>query len=71
MVNYVVALLECMSYRNDFIILENLLNYLSHKTFDGQGYIALVRHAVSVVGSCERHGFFEEYMICALFIYML
>jgi len=26
---------------------------------------------VGFVGSCERHGFFEEYMSCALFIYML
>ncbi len=41
------------------------------KKFDGGGYVALVRHMVNIVGSCERHGFFEEYMSCALFIYTL
>ena len=60
-----------MSYGNDFIILEKLSDNLSHKTFDGGGYIALVRHTVDVVGSCERHGFFEEYMRCAMLVYML
>ena len=31
----------------------------------------MVRHAVGVVGSYERHGIFEEYMTCTLFVYML
>ena len=31
----------------------------------------MVRHMVGVIGSCERHGFFEEYMSCTLFIYTL
>ena len=71
MTNYRVALPECMSYGNDFIILEELSNNLSHKTYDGGGHVALVRHMVSIVGSCERHGIFEEYMTCTLFIYTL
>jgi len=60
-----------MPYGNDFIISENISDNLSHKTFDGGGYVALVMHVVSIVGSCERHGFLEEYMSCVLFIYML
>lgn len=60
-----------MYYGNDFIFLEKLLDNLSLKKFDGGGYVALVRHAVRIVGSCERHGFFEEYMSCVLFIYTL
>ncbi len=35
------------------------------------GYIDLVRHMVDVVGSCERHGIFEECMAYALFDYTL
>jgi len=58
-----------MSHGNEFIILENLLDNLSHKTYDGGGHVAFVRHAVGIVGSCERHGIFEEYMTCVLFIY--
>jgi len=50
MTNYRVSLLE--SYGNDFIILEKFSDNLSHKTFDGGGYVVLVRHAVGVVGSC-------------------
>jgi len=59
-----------MSYGNEFIISENLSNNLSHKTFDSGGHVALVRHAISVVGSCKRHRF-EEYMTCVMFIYTL
>ena len=60
-----------MSYGNDFIISEELLDNLSHKTYDGGDHVALVRHAIGVVGLCERHGIFEEYMTCVLFIYTL
>jgi len=60
-----------VSYGNEFIISEELSDNLSHKTYDGGGHIALVMHAVGFVGSCERHGIFEEYMTCVLFIYML
>ena len=31
----------------------------------------MVRHVVDIVGSCERHGIFEEYMTCALSAYTL
>ena len=41
---------------------KNISDNLSHKTYDGGGDVALVRHAVGIVGSCEGHGFFEEYM---------
>ena len=57
-----------MSYGNNFIISKKLSDNLSHKTFDGRGYIALVRHAIGVVGSCKRHGSFEEYISFAPFI---
>ena len=60
-----------MSYGNNFIISENLSDNFSHKTYDGGGHIALVRHVDDIVGSCERQGFFEEYMSCTLFVYML
>jgi len=60
-----------MSYGNDFIILENLLDKLSHKTYDGGRHVHLVRHVVNVVGSCKRHGFFEEYVSYLLFVCML
>jgi len=60
-----------MSYGNDFIISEQLVDKLSYKTFDGGGYVALVRHMVGIIGSCEIHGFLEEYMSYALFIYTL
>lgn len=60
-----------MSYGNDFIISEKISDNLSHKTYDGVGHVALVRHAVGVVGSCKRHGIFEEYMTCTLFVYTL
>lgn len=36
MTNYKVCLLECMSYGNNFEILEELSNNLSHKTYDGE-----------------------------------
>ena len=55
-------------YGNNFTILEELLDDLSNETYDGGGYAALVRLTVGVIGSCERHGLFEEYMRCALFI---
>ena len=71
MTNYRVDLLKCMSYGNDFIISENLSDNLSHKTFYGGGYVVMVRHAVNIIGSCERHGIFEEYRTCMMFIYML
>ncbi len=71
MTNYNFFLLECMSYGNNFEILEELLDNLLHKTYDGGGYVALVRYAVDIVGSCERHGIFEEYMSYALFVYTL
>ena len=71
MTNYRVPLLEYISYGNNFIILKNLSNNLSHKTFDGGGYISLVRHVVDIVGSCEIHGIFDEYITCTMFIYML
>jgi len=64
MTHYQASLPKCMPYGNDFIIPKKFLDNLSHKAFDGGGYVALVRHAVDVVGSCERHGFFEEYMSC-------
>jgi len=60
-----------MSYGNDFIISEKLSDNLSHKTYDGGGYVALFRHTVGVLGSCEIHGFFEEYISYMLFIYTL
>jgi len=60
-----------MSYGNNFIILEKVSDKLSHKRFDGGGHIALFRHVVSIVGSCERHGIFEEYMTRALFFHTL
>jgi len=44
---------------------------LSNETYDGGGYAALFMLVVDVIGSCERHGLFEEYMSCALFIYTL
>lgn len=31
----------------------------------------MARHIVGVVGSCERHEIFEDYMTCAFFAYML
>jgi len=71
MTNYKVSLPECMSYGNDFIVSEKLSDNLSHKAYNGGGNIVLVRHAVNVVGSCKRHGIFEEYMTHTLFIYML
>ena len=71
MTNYKVSLPECMSYGNNLEISKHLWDNLSHKTYDGGGYVALVRHVVDIVGSCERHGIFEEYMTCALFVYML
>jgi len=55
-----------MSYRNDFIISKGLPDNLSHKTYDGGGHVALVRHTVGIV-----HGIFEEYMSYALFVYTL
>jgi len=55
MTNYRVFLPEFMSYGNKFEVSEELWDNLSHKTFDGGGYIALVRHAVGVLGLCERH----------------
>jgi len=60
-----------MSYGNDFIISKKLSNKFSYKTYDGGGYVALVRHEVGVIESCEKHGFFEEYMSCTFFIHML
>ena len=60
-----------MSYLNDFIVPKRLSDNLSQKRFDGGGYVALVRHMVDVVGLCERHEFFEEYMRFVLFIYTL
>lgn len=60
-----------MSYGNNFEITEEISDNLSHKTYNGGGYVALVRHVVSVVGSCKRHGIFEEYMTWVLFVYML
>lgn len=60
-----------MSYGHDFTISEKLLDNLSHKKYDCGGYATLVRHMVTLVGSCERHGFLEYYMSCALFMYML
>ena len=60
-----------MSYGNDFEISEEFWNSLSTKTYDGGGQVALVRHAVDIVGSCERHEIFEDYMTCVLFAYML
>jgi len=71
MTNYRVPLSECMSYGNDFIILEKFSDNLSHKTFDGGGHVALVRHVVGIVDTCERHGIFQEYMSSALFVYTL
>lgn len=71
MTHYRVTLLECMSYGNDFIMSKELLDDLSHETYDGGGYRALVRLAGTIIGSCERYGFFEEYMSHTLFIYML
>jgi len=68
MTNYRVSLQECMSYGNDFIILENLSDTLSHKTYNVGGYVSLVRHVIDIVGSCEKHGIFKEYMTCTLFI---
>ena len=60
-----------MSSGNDFIISENLSDNLSHKTYDDGGYTALVRFAVSIIGSCKRHGLFEEYLSYTSFIYTL
>ena len=60
-----------MSYGSDFIISENLSDNLSHKTYDGGGHIALVMHVVDIIGSCKRHGFFEEYMSCVMYVYTL
>jgi len=71
MTTYQVSLPECMSYGNDFIILEKLSDNLSHEIYDGGGYTALVRLTVSIIGSCKIHGLFEEYMSCVLFIYTL
>lgn len=71
MTSYRVSLWECMSYENNFIISKNLSDNLSHKAYDGWAYRALVRHMVNVVGSCERHGLFEEYMTYVLFVYTL
>lgn len=71
MTNYRVRLPECMSYENNFEISEILWANLSHKTYDGVGYVSLVRHAVEIVGSCERHEIFEDYMTCALLAYTL
>jgi len=56
-----------MSYGNNFEISEELWNNLPGKTYDGGGRVALVRHVIGVVGSCERHEIFEDYMTCALF----
>jgi len=66
-----VSLPESMSYEKNFIILKRLSDNFCHKTFDGGGYVALVKHVVGIVGLCERHGFFEKYMSYTLFIYKL
>jgi len=60
-----------MSDGNDFIISEKLSDNLSYKTYDGGGYVALVRHKVGVIESCEKHGFFEEYMSSTFFVHTL
>lgn len=66
-----VPILECMSYGSDFEISEELWNNLSHKTYDGGCWVVLVRDAVGIVGSYERHKIFEYCMTFTLFSHTL